>query len=177
DSRRVQPGALFLGVSGFREDGHAYAAQAVAAGAGALLVERPLGLGVPEVVVDSVRAAMGPLAARFRGEPTSELQVVGVTGTNGKTTTAYLLRALLEATGRQRGLLGPVASVVGGRESSLARTTPEAIDLQAEFRAMLDGGDRACAMEVSSHALELGRTDSIHFAAAVFTNLTQDHLD
>jgi UDP-N-acetylmuramoyl-L-alanyl-D-glutamate--2,6-diaminopimelate ligase len=177
DSRRVRPGALFLCVSGLRDDGHDYAPQAVAAGAGALLVEHPLGLGVPEVVVDSVRAAMGPLAARFHGDPTSELQVVGVTGTNGKTTTAYLLRALLEATGRQCGLLGTVASVVGGRESSLARTTPEAIDLQAEFRAMLDGGDRACAMEVSSHALELGRTDAIQFAAAVFTNLTQDHLD
>jgi UDP-N-acetylmuramoyl-L-alanyl-D-glutamate--2,6-diaminopimelate ligase len=177
DSRSVKPGALFLCVSGLRDDGHAYAPQAVAQGARALLVERPLGLGVPEVAVDSVRAAMGPLAARFHGDPTSELEVVGVTGTNGKTTTAYLVRALLEATGRQCGLLGTVASVVAGRERSLARTTPEALDLQAEFRAMVDGGDRACAMEVSSHALELSRTDAIHFSAAVFTNLTQDHLD
>jgi UDP-N-acetylmuramoyl-L-alanyl-D-glutamate--2,6-diaminopimelate ligase len=177
DSRRVQPGALFLCVSGFRDDGHDYAPQAVAGGAAALVVERPLGLGVPEVVVDSVRAAMGPLAARFQGDPSAELQVVGVTGTNGKTTTAYLVRALLQATGKKCGLLGTVASVVGGHERPVTRTTPEAIDLQADFGAMLDGGDRACAMEVSSHALELRRTDAIHFAAAAFTNLTQDHLD
>jgi UDP-N-acetylmuramoyl-L-alanyl-D-glutamate--2,6-diaminopimelate ligase len=177
DSRRVQPGALFFCVSGFRDDGHDYAAQAVAGGAAALVVERQLGLGVPEVVVDSVRAAMGPLAASFHGDPTAELQVVGVTGTNGKTTTAYLVRALLEATGKKCGLLGTVASVVGGEERAVTRTTPEAIDLQADFSAMLAGGEQACAMEVSSHALELGRTDAIHFAAGVFTNLTQDHLD
>jgi UDP-N-acetylmuramoyl-L-alanyl-D-glutamate--2,6-diaminopimelate ligase len=177
DSRGVRRGALFFCVDGFRQDGHDFAAQAVSRGAVALVVERPLGLGVPEVMVDSVRAAMGPLAARFQGDPTSELQVVGVTGTNGKTTTTYLLRAMFQATGKQCGLLGTVASFVGGRERPVARTTPEAIDLQAEFRAMLDGGDRACAMEVSSHALELRRSDAIHLAAAVFTNLTQDHLD
>jgi UDP-N-acetylmuramoyl-L-alanyl-D-glutamate--2,6-diaminopimelate ligase len=177
DSRGVRPGALFFCVSGFRQDGHDFAAQAVDRGAVALVVERPLGLGVPEVVVESVRAAMGPLAARFQGDPTSELQIVGVTGTNGKTTVTYLLRAMFQATGKQCGLLGTVASFVGGRERPVTRTTPEAIDLQAEFRAMLDGGDRACAMEVSSHALELGRSDAIHFAAAAFTNLTQDHLD
>jgi UDP-N-acetylmuramoyl-L-alanyl-D-glutamate--2,6-diaminopimelate ligase len=177
DSRRVRPGALFFCVTGFRDDGHDFAAQALDRGAVALLVERPLGLGVPEVVVESVRAAMGPLAARFHGDPTSKLQVVGVTGTNGKTTTTYLVRSMLQATGNQCGLLGTVASIVGARERPVTRTTPEAIDLQADFRAMLDGGDRACAMEVSSHALELGRTDAIHFAAAAFTNLTQDHLD
>ena len=103
--------------------------------------------------------------------------MVGVTGTNGKTTTAFLVRALLEASGRRCGLLGTVASVVGGEERPATRTTPEAIDLQADFRAMLDGGERACAMEVSSHALALGRTDGVRFAAAIFTNLTQDHLD
>ena len=177
DSRTVRPGDLFFCVSGFRSDGHDFAAQAVDGGAAALVVERPLGLGVPEVVVESARAAMAPLAARFYGDPTAELRVVGVTGTNGKTTTAYLVRALLEATGEQCGLLGTVKSVVGAAERPVTRTTPEAIDLQADFRAMLDGGDRACAMEVSSHALELGRTDGIHFAAAVFTNLTRDHLD
>ena len=114
---------------------------------------------MPEVVVESARAAMAPLAARFYGDPARELRVVGVTGTNGKTTTAYLVRALLEAGGEQCGLLGTVKSVIGGRERPVLRTTPEAIDLQADLRAMLDGGDRACAMEVSSHALELGRTD------------------
>ncbi len=177
DSRAVTPGDLFFAVSGFRSDGHDFAAQAVRAGAAALIVERPLGLGVPEIVLESARSAMAPVAAAFYGEPARELRVVGITGTNGKTTTAYLVRALLQAAGAQCGLLGTVKSVIGGRERPVARTTPEAIDLQADLRAMLDGGDRACAMEVSSHALELGRTDAIAFAAAVFTNLTQDHLD
>jgi UDP-N-acetylmuramoyl-L-alanyl-D-glutamate--2,6-diaminopimelate ligase len=177
DSRRVQPGALFFCVRGEHSDGHDHAAQAVGAGAAALVVERPLGLGVPEVTVESARAAMGPVAARFYGDPTAELQVVGVTGTNGKTTTAFLVRALLEASGSRCGLLGTVTSIVGGEQRAAQRTTPEAIDLQADFRAMLDGGERACAMEVSSHALALGRTDGARFAAAIFTNLTQDHLD
>jgi UDP-N-acetylmuramoyl-L-alanyl-D-glutamate--2,6-diaminopimelate ligase len=177
DSRAVHGGELFFCVSGFQRDGHEYAPQALANGAAALVVERPLGLGVPELLVDSARAAMAPLAARFYGDPTAELRVVGITGTNGKTTTAYLLQALLEASGEQCGLLGTVKSLVGGQERAVTRTTPEAIDLQADFRAMLDGGDSACAIEVSSHALELGRTDGTHFAAAVFTNLTQDHLD
>ncbi len=177
DSRGVQPGALFFCVPGEHSDGHDHAARAVAAGAVALVVERPLGLGVAEIRVESARAAMGPVAARFYGDPTAELQVVGVTGTNGKTTTAFLARALLEASGRRCGLLGTVTSIVAGRERTAGRTTPEAIDLQADFRAMLDGGERACAMEVSSHALALGRTDGVRFAAAIFTNLTQDHLD
>ena len=177
DSRAVREGELFFCVRGFQSDGHDHAPQAVANGAAALVVERPLGLGVPEVQVPTARAAMAPIAARFFGDPTSELRVVGVTGTNGKTTTAYLLRALLEATGEQCGLLGTVKSVVGGHDRPVTRTTPEAVDLQRDFRAMLDGGDRACAMEVSSHALALGRADAIAFAAAVFTNLTQDHLD
>ncbi len=177
DSRRVQPGGLFFCVRGEHSDGHDFAVAAVDAGAAALVVERPLGLGVPEIRVDSARAAMGPVAARFYGDPTSELQVVGVTGTNGKTTTAFLVRSLLEGAGRPCGLLGTVTSIVGGNERPVERTTPEAVDLQADFRAMLDGGERACAMEVSSHALELGRTDGVRFAAGIFTNLTQDHLD
>jgi UDP-N-acetylmuramoyl-L-alanyl-D-glutamate--2,6-diaminopimelate ligase len=177
DSRRVTPGALFFCVPGRHSDGHDYARRALAAGAAALVVERPLGLGAPEVVVGSARAAMGPIAARFYRDPTATLRVVGVTGTNGKTTTAFLLRALLQASGQRCGLLGTVKSVVGGRERPAAHTTPEAIDLQADFRAMLDGGERACAMEVSSHALELGRVEGVRFAAAIFTNLTQDHLD
>jgi len=177
DSRRVRPGTLFFCVEGFKSDGHDFAEQAVQSGASALVVERPLGLGVPEVLVACTRAAMGPLAAKFYGDPTSELGVVGVTGTNGKTTTAFLVRALLEAGGARCGLLGTVKSVIGGTERPVERTTAEAIDVQRDFREMLDGGDSACAMEVSSHALELGRADAIHFAAAVFTNLTQDHLD
>src|SRR5579875_84587 len=177
DSRRVRPGALFFCVRGFDSDGHDFAREAVAAGASALVVERALEADVPQVLVGSARAAMAPAAARFYGEPARELRVVGVTGTNGKTTSAYLVRALLEASGVQCGLLGTVKSVIGGTEHAAARTTPEAIELQADLRAMLDGGDRACAMEVSSHALALGRADAIGFAAAIFTNLTQDHLD
>jgi len=177
DSRSVSPGTLFFCVSGFEQDGHAFAPAAIEAGASALVVERPLGLGVPEVVVASVRAAMAPAAARFHGDPTADLEVFGVTGTNGKTTTAFLLRALFQADGRQTGLMGTIASVVGGEQRPVARTTPEAIDLQRDFRAMADAGDRAVAMEVSSHALDLHRCDAIHWDAALFTNLTQDHLD
>jgi UDP-N-acetylmuramoyl-L-alanyl-D-glutamate--2,6-diaminopimelate ligase len=176
-SASVEPGSLFFCVPGFRADGHDFAPDAVERGAAALVCERPLGLGVPEVVVDDVRAAMGPAAARFYGDPTAELRVVGITGTNGKTTTAFLVRHLLEAAGGSCGLLGTVKRVVGGQEEDVERTTPEAIDLQATFRRMLDAGDRACAMEVSSHALELGRVAGIRFACRVFTNLTQDHLD
>jgi UDP-N-acetylmuramoyl-L-alanyl-D-glutamate--2,6-diaminopimelate ligase len=176
-SQSVTPGALFFCVPGFRADGHDFAPIAVERGAVALVCQRPLGLGVPEVLVPDVRAAMGPAAARFYGDPTAELDVVGITGTNGKTTTAFLVRHLLEAGGRSCGLLGTVKRVVGGVEEEVERTTPEAIDLQATFRRMIDGGDRACAMEVSSHALELGRVGGIRFACRVFTNLTQDHLD
>ncbi len=176
-SRDVRPGTLFFCVPGFTTDGHDFAPDAVERGAVALVCERPLGLGVPEVVVDDARRAMGPAAARFFGDPTAELAVVGITGTNGKTTTAFLVRHLLEAGGRQTGLLGTVKRVIGGVEEEVERTTPEAIDLQADFRRMLDAGDRAVAMEVSSHALELGRAAGIRFASKVFTNLTQDHLD
>ena len=177
DSRAVVPGSLFFCVPGLRFDGHDLAPAAIAAGAVALVVERPLELGVPELIVDSVRAAMAPLAVRFYGDPSAKLRVLGVTGTNGKTTSAFLLAALLEASGERCGLLGTVKSVIGGREHPVIHTTPEAIDLQASFRAMLDAGDSACAMEVSSHALSLHRVDGTSFAAALFTNLTQDHLD
>jgi UDP-N-acetylmuramoyl-L-alanyl-D-glutamate--2,6-diaminopimelate ligase len=176
-STSVSPGTLFFCVPGFTADGHDYAPDAVERGAVALVCERPLGLGVPEVVVDDARAAMGPVAARFSGDPTATLRVVGITGTNGKTTTAFLVRDLLEAGGVQTGLLGTVKQVVGGVEEPVVHTTPEAIELQATLRRMLDGGDGACAMEVSSHALELGRVAGIEFACRVFTNLTQDHLD
>ncbi len=177
DSRKVSPGTLFFCVPGYQRDGHDFAAQAVRDGAAALVVERALGLAVPEVVVSSARAAMGPLAARFYGDPSAQLRVIGVTGTNGKTTSAFLVRELLQAIGDQTGLLGTVKSVIGGRELPVQRTTPEAVDVQADFRAMLDGGDRACAMEVSSHALALQRTRASTFAAAIFTNLSRDHLD
>jgi UDP-N-acetylmuramoyl-L-alanyl-D-glutamate--2,6-diaminopimelate ligase len=177
DNRAVEPGTLFFCVPGFTRDGHDFAADAVARGAVALVVARPLGLGVPEVLVGDVRAAMAVAAARLHGDPTASLRVAGITGTNGKTTTAFLVRALMEGAGIRCGLLGTVTKIVGGVEHAVVRTTPEAIDLQRDFRAMLDAGDLACAMEISSHALELRRADGIHVAAAVFTNLSQDHLD
>ncbi len=177
DNRAVTPGTVFFCVPGFTRDGHDFAPDAVARGAVALVVERPLGLGVPEVQVPSVRRAMAPAAARLHGDPTATLRAVGITGTNGKTTSAFLTRGLLEAAGRRTGLLGTVTAIVGGEQHEVARTTPEAIDLQRTFREMLDHGDEAVVMEVSSHALELGRADAIHWAVAIFTNLTQDHLD
>jgi UDP-N-acetylmuramoyl-L-alanyl-D-glutamate--2,6-diaminopimelate ligase len=177
DHRAVGTGTLFFCVPGQTRDGHEFAVEAVERGAVALVDERVLHAGVPEIVVPSVRAAMPPAAARFNGDPTAELDVVGVTGTNGKTTTAYLVRALLEADGRSCGLLGTVKSVIGGVEHPVVRTTPEAIDLQRTFRAMVDAGDQACSMEVSSHALAQHRADAIHYAVAIFTNLSRDHLD
>jgi UDP-N-acetylmuramoyl-L-alanyl-D-glutamate--2,6-diaminopimelate ligase len=177
DDRAVTPGTLFFCVPGFTRDGHDFAPAAVARGAVALVAQRPLGLGVPEVLVDDVRAAMAPAAAALAGDPTARLATVGITGTAGKTTSAYLVRALLEAGDRPTGLLGTVTAVVGGVEHPVARTTPEAVDLQRTFAAMLAAGDEAVVMEVSSHALALHRADAIHWTAAAFTNLTQDHLD
>src|SRR6476646_2991557 len=178
DSRRVEPGTLFFCVVGEKVDGHSFGARAVEDGAVALVVERELTeLDVAQVVVPDSRAAMAPLAARFYGDPTAELRVGGVTGTNGKTTTAFLVQEILKAAEYPCGLLGTVKQIVGGVEKEVVRTTPEAVDLQGTFRRMLEGGDEACAMEVSSHALTLHRADAIHFEVAIFTNLTQDHLD
>jgi UDP-N-acetylmuramoyl-L-alanyl-D-glutamate--2,6-diaminopimelate ligase len=177
DSRRAGPGTLFFCFPGERTDGHDFAPAAVEAGASALMVERFLDLDVPQARVEDARAAMAPIAAKFNGDPTSELGVVGITGTNGKTTTAFLVRHLLESAGHHCGLLGTVQQVVGGKVEEVERTTPEAIDLQRTFDRMLESGDGYCAMEVSSHALVLHRADAINFAVKVFTNLSQDHLD
>jgi UDP-N-acetylmuramoyl-L-alanyl-D-glutamate--2,6-diaminopimelate ligase len=177
DSRTVEPGTLFFCVPGHRSDGHEFADRAVERGATALVVERLLDVRVTQVRVADARAAMASIAASFWDDPTSQLRVAGVTGTNGKTTTAFLIRHVLEAHGIRTGLLGTVKRIVGGVEEEVERTTPEAIDLQRMFRRMLQGGDAACAMEVSSHALALERTAGVRFAVAVFTNLTQDHLD
>lgn len=168
DSRRTGPGMLFCCVPGANFDGHELAVDAVAAGAVALLCERPLGLGVAEVQVSSVREAMGPVAAAICGRPSDRLTVVGVTGTNGKTTTVHLLASILEAAGRRVGVIGTLTG---------ARTTPEAPELQQQFAAMLADGVEAVAMEVSSHALDLHRVDGTRFDVAVFTNLSRDHLD
>jgi UDP-N-acetylmuramoyl-L-alanyl-D-glutamate--2,6-diaminopimelate ligase len=177
DARAVTPGAAFFAVPGARADGHDFAAEAVANGAIALVVERDVGLEVPQLVVSDARASMAVAADAFFGEPTKELEVAGVTGTNGKTTTAFLLHAILAAAGRRPGLLGTVESRVGGNVRPVVRTTPEAIDLQRTFREMLDAGDRSVAMEASSHAAALRRLDRVRFDVLAFTNLSQDHLD
>jgi UDP-N-acetylmuramoyl-L-alanyl-D-glutamate--2,6-diaminopimelate ligase len=178
DTRGVGPGAAFFCVQGAHVDGHELAREAVERGAVALVVERPVAVAdVPQLVVPSVRAAMPVAADDFFGHPTQELDVVGVTGTNGKTTTTFLVFAVLAAAGRRPGLYGTIEARVGGERRAVARTTPEAIDLQRAFRDMLDAGDRTCAIEASSHASAMGRLDRVRFAALVFTNLTQDHLD
>src|SRR5581483_11702819 len=168
DSAQVTPGTLFCCVPGRHADGHDFADQAVAGGAVALLVERVLPLDVTQVRVAEVRAAMGPVAAALYGHPSRWLTVVGVTGTNGKTTTTHFLRGIFEANGWHAGTIGTLDG---------ARTTPEAPVLQATLASMRDGGQRAAAVEVSSHALTQRRVDAVHFAAVVFTNLSQDHLD
>src|SRR5712691_980145 len=177
DARAVVPGALFFCVPGAVADGHDFALEAVERGAVALVVERPLGLGVPEVVVPASRVAMAQAADEFFGRPTDELQVAGVTGTNGKTTTTFLLYAILAAAGRRPGLIGTIEARVGGERRGVKRTTPEAIDLQRLFREMLEAGDRSCAMEASSHAAALHRLDRVSFSVLVFTNLSHEHLD
>lgn len=168
DSRQVRPGALFCCVVGSVADGHDHAAEAVANGAVALLCERPLDLGVWEFRVDDVRRAMGHVAAAFHDHPSRSLEVVGVTGTNGKTTVTWWLRSILEAAGRSCQMIG----TIGG-----PRTTPEATDLQAMLAAWRDEGRTSVAMEVSSHALVLSRVEGMWFSMAVFTNLGRDHLD
>ena len=168
DSRRVGTGALYCCVPGLEVDGHQFAAEAVAAGAAALLCERPVGAGVPEVRVPSVRAAMGPLAAVMAGEPSQRLDLVGFTGTNGKTTGTHLLVSILTTAGWPSAAIGTLTG---------ARTTPEAPDLQFALAQYLSEGIRAVAMEVSSHALAQHRVDGCRFRVAVFTNLSRDHLD
>ncbi|HEV3351613.1 MAG TPA: UDP-N-acetylmuramoyl-L-alanyl-D-glutamate--2,6-diaminopimelate ligase [Acidimicrobiales bacterium] len=168
DSRAVVPGSLFCCVPGARVDGHTFAGRAVEAGAVALLDERVLGVEATQVVVPQARVAMAPVAASFFGHPSRDLQVVGVTGTNGKTTTVHLLGSIFEAAGRPARLIGTLTG---------ERTTPEAPELQGRLAAFRDEGAKAVAMEVSSHALALHRADAVWFSVAVFTNLSQDHLD
>jgi UDP-N-acetylmuramoyl-L-alanyl-D-glutamate--2,6-diaminopimelate ligase len=177
DTRAVTPGALFFCIPGKAVDGHDLAAEAVARGAAALVVEHRLDLDVPQLVVPSVRAAMGPAAAGFFGRPSEMLEVAAVTGTNGKTTTAFLLHAILDAAGRRPALLTNIRRIVGGEERATGLNTPEAIDLQRLFREMLDAGDRSCAMEATSIGAAQGRLAATRFRVLVFTNLTQDHLD
>jgi UDP-N-acetylmuramoyl-L-alanyl-D-glutamate--2,6-diaminopimelate ligase len=177
DAREVPRDSLFFCVPGAKADGHDFAAAAVEQGAVALVVERPLDLGVPQLVVPSVRAAMPLAAVEFFGNPTAELPVAAVTGTNGKTTTAYLLASILTAAGEQPGLLTNVERRIGDEVRDVGLNTPESIDLQRLFRQMLAAGNRVCVMEATSMASSKGRLEGTRFAVLVFTNLTQDHLD
>ncbi len=182
DTRAVNPGALFFCVPGAKVDGHDLAGAAIERGAVALVVERRLALSVPQLsvpqlVVPSVRRAMPLAAALYFGDPSRQLDVVAATGTNGKTTTAFLLHSILDAAGRKPALLTNIERRVGGMSLPTGLNTPESIDLQRLFRAMLDAGDRSCAMEATSIASAKGRLDETRFAVLVFTNLTQDHLD
>jgi len=177
DSRAVGAGDLFCCVPGSTTDGHNHAPAAVAAGAAALLVERPLGLPVAEVRVASVRAAMGPLSDVAWDRPSTKLAVLGVTGTNGKTTTTYLLEAIARAAGIRPGVIGTIGARIGGEPVPGERTTPEATELQALLARMVDAGVGLAAIEVSSHALVMHRVNGTRFAAACFTNLSHDHLD
>jgi UDP-N-acetylmuramoyl-L-alanyl-D-glutamate--2,6-diaminopimelate ligase len=176
-SDAVVPGALFCCVRGQTADGHAFAEDAVRRGAGALLVERWLPLEAPQVLVPSVRAAMGPVAARLFGDPGAAMTVVGVTGTNGKTTTTYLLEAIFRAAGSHPGLIGTTGVRIDGEELPAEHTTPEAPDLHRLLARMRVAGVDAVAMEVSSHGLDQHRVGGLRYACAVFTNLSQDHLD
>jgi len=179
DSRQVKPGAVFVALRGVNADGTRFATQAIANGAIAVVAETaaPAGVTVPWIQVASARAALAEVAAAFYRHPSEELALVGITGTNGKTTTSYVLASIFEAAGIKCGRIGTIGYRVGERELDAARTTPEAPELQQMLRGMLAEGCGACVMEVSSHALALRRADSLRFAAGVFTNLTRDHLD
>ena len=182
DSRHVEPGQVFVALKGLHADGVTFARQAIERGAVAVVSEQaaPAGIHVPWAIVEDARLALALMAAAFYHHPSAEMQVIGITGTNGKTTTAYLVASMFEAANIRSGLLGTVAYWIGpGRDDvrEAARTTPEAPDVQRLLREMVDRGCGACAMEVSSHALSLRRVDGMRFAAGVFTNLTRDHLD
>ncbi|MDK2784154.1 MAG: UDP-N-acetylmuramoyl-L-alanyl-D-glutamate--2,6-diaminopimelate ligase [Bacillota bacterium] len=180
DSRCVEPGGLFVAIRGFRQDGHFFLPEALARGARAVVVDRPevsVPPGIVKVVVPDSRQALPDLAAAFFGYPSRRLRVVGVTGTNGKTTTTFMSEAIFRAAGHKTGLIGTVENHVGDEVLPVERTTPESLDVEELFYRMTEAGVSHAVMEVSSHALELGRVKNIEFDVAVFTNLTQDHLD
>ncbi len=177
DSRKVRPGSLFCCVVGTFSDGHAYAETAVEAGAAALLAERELPIDVPQVIVPNTRIAMAEMAAALYGHPEREMQLVGITGTNGKTTTTYMIKAIAERAGKKVGLIGTIRNMIGGRVIETERTTPESVDLYRLLREMKDEGVELVVMEVSSHSLDQHRVHGLMFDVGEFTNLTQDHLD
>ncbi|REE92991.1 UDP-N-acetylmuramoylalanyl-D-glutamate--2,6-diaminopimelate ligase [Paenibacillus taihuensis] len=177
DSRQVTAGALFICLRGHKVDGHQFAAQALERGASALVVERLLDLPIPQIVVKDSRHAMAAIADYYYGQPSKRLKLIGVTGTNGKTTTTYLIERILRDAGHSPGVIGTVEMRYAGNVFPMSGTTPEALELQRSLASMVDSGCNYCVMEVSSHALEQGRVKGSRYRTAIFTNLTQDHLD
>lgn len=178
DSRKIKPGDLFLCIPGLTVDGHDYAPKALALGASALVTERELDLPIPQLVVKDARYAMAALAAHFYGYPSEEMKMIGITGTNGKTTTTYLLEKILADQGFTTGLMGNIHIKIGNEyHENKATNTQEALELQRILRQMADSGTEYCVMEVSSHGLAMGRVKGVSFRTGIFTNLTQDHLD
>ena len=179
DSRQVQPGGLFFALRGAAADGHRYIGSALQAGAAAVVAEdaSSVPIGATSVIVPDARQAMSRAAAIFYGDPTASVPLVGITGTNGKTTTSYLVEAILEAAGKPAAVLGTVNYRFRDTALPAPNTTPESVDLQRTLRELVDAGAEAIVMEVSSHALEQKRVDGCHFDVGVFTNLTRDHLD
>ncbi|EKN66336.1 UDP-N-acetylmuramoylalanyl-D-glutamate--2,6-diaminopimelate ligase [Neobacillus bataviensis LMG 21833] len=177
DNRKVQKGSLFICINGYTVDGHDFAASAVNSGAAAILAERPLDLDVPVIVVNDTTRAMAVLADAYYGQPTKKLQLIGITGTNGKTTTSHLIEKIFADTGRTTGLIGTMYTKIADKTIETKNTTPESLILQKTFQHMVDAGVSLAVMEVSSHALDLGRVHGCDYDIAVFTNLTQDHLD
>jgi UDP-N-acetylmuramoyl-L-alanyl-D-glutamate--2,6-diaminopimelate ligase len=177
DSRKVSDGDLFFCVVGAKVDGHELAASAKEAGARALCVQRPTEVGLPEIVVSDVRAAMPLISAAALGYPSRQMKMLGVTGTNGKTTTAFLIESILRAAGHTPGLIGTIETHIGNSIRPGVRTTPESLELQELLAEMRDASVDSVAMEVTSHALVLNRVDGVFYEAVAFTNLTQDHLD
>ena len=177
DSRKVKAGDLFICTPGLRMDAHSFAPQAVEKGAAALLVERVLDLDVPQVVVEDVRLASSYVAAQFHGNPAKKMKLIGITGTKGKTTTSYLIKAILEEAGKKVGLIGTVCSMIGEEAIPAKLTTPDSVDTQAMLARMADAGVEYVIMEVSAHALALDRLAGIEFEVGAFSNFSQDHLD
>ena len=177
NSRKVEKGDVFCCVVGTFADGHKYAAQAVEAGAAALVVERQLDLDVPQILVENTRIAMAEMAAAYYGNPADEMVMVGITGTNGKTSTSYMLKSIAERMGKKVGLIGTIRNMIGDIIIDTERTTPESVDLQRILRQMKDEKVDVVIMEVSSHSLDQKRVHGITYDVGCFTNLTQDHLD
>ena len=177
DSRKVKPGSMFCCIVGLLLDGHEFAEKAVQAGASALLTERQLPFDVPQIIVGNARKSMTEMAAAFYGYPQREMCMIGVTGTNGKTTTTYMVKSIAEQAGKKVGIIGTIRNMIGNESLPTDRTTPESVDLFRLLRQMADARVDIVVMEVSSHALEQFRVHGIKYDAALFTNLTQDHLD